>query len=142
MKTLFLLPILLLSLISCSSEEHSDLVEREGLYYEYLSDTPFTGDNIVYHDNGDLSHKCYFNNGEMQGECVSYWENGHLYMKGNYKNNKREGDWVSYWENGQLTYKGNYNGGKQEGKWVSYLSDGTVDEEWTGTFKNGERITD
>ena len=78
----------------------------------------------------------------MQGECVSYWENGHLYMKGNYKNNKREGDWVSYWENGQLTYKGNYNGGKQEGKWVSYLSDGTVDEEWTGTFKNGERITD
>ena len=45
MKTLFLFPILFLSLIStpCFSETMSELVKRDGLYYEKLSKTLFTG---------------------------------------------------------------------------------------------------
>ena len=43
MKKLFLLPILLLSLIStpCWSETTDDLVERNGLYYKKLMGEPF-----------------------------------------------------------------------------------------------------
>ena len=38
MKILFLLPVLLLSLISCSIETDS-VVERDGLYYEDLANS-------------------------------------------------------------------------------------------------------
>ena len=73
MKKLFLLPILLLSLIStpCLSETMSDLVERDGLYYKKFTETPFTG--------------------EITGG-----------VQGNYKNGKKEGEWVHYHDNGQL----------------------------------------
>jgi hypothetical protein len=27
-----------------------------------------------------------------------------------------------------------------EGPWVSYNKDGTVNEKWTGTFKDGEKV--
>ena len=32
--------------------------------------------------------------------------------------------------------------GKREGAWVAYNSDGTVWKKWTGTFKNGVKISD
>ena len=38
--------------------------------------------------------------------------------------------------------KGDYKNGKEEGPWVSYNKDGTVDEKYTGTYKNGEKISD
>ena len=46
MKTLSLLPLLLLSLIStsCWSMNSNDLVKRDGLYYKKSSDIPFTGE--------------------------------------------------------------------------------------------------
>jgi antitoxin component YwqK of YwqJK toxin-antitoxin module len=76
------------------------------------------------------------------GPRISYYDNGQLESKFNYKNGNREGLWVGYWDNGQLTYKGNWKNGKQEGVWVSYNTDGTVDKRNTGTFKNGEKVSD
>ena len=124
MKTLFLLPILLLSLISCSSETDSvveqtdSVVEREGLYYKKFSDTPFTG------------------------KFIKYRVNGQLWRKGSYKNGKREGEWVFYHDNGQLWSKGSYKNGELEGEWVDYRKDGTVNRYLSGTFKNGKKISD
>jgi antitoxin component YwqK of YwqJK toxin-antitoxin module len=54
----------------------------------------------------------------------------------------KNGGWISYYENGQLMYKGNYKNGKRDGAWISYNEDGTLDKEWTGTFKDGEKISD
>ena len=62
--------------------------------------------------------------------------------KGNYKNSLREGAYIHYHENGQLTYKGNYKSGEKEGAWVGYYEDGSVWSMYTGTFKDGVKISD
>jgi antitoxin component YwqK of YwqJK toxin-antitoxin module len=140
MKNLFLLPILLLSLISCSSETDS-VVERDGLYYEKFSETPFTGKFIKYDEDGQLSDKGSFKNGLREGEWVRYYDNGQLSRKGSYKNGKKEGEWVRYHENGQLMSRGSDKNGKREGEFVYYREDGTLDGV-SGTYKNGKKVSD
>ena len=83
MRTLFIIPLVLMSLVSFPSWALSmnDLVFRAGLYYEKFNATPFTGEV----DEGLL--------------------------RGSFKNGKREGSWESYWANGQLHYKGAYKNG-------------------------------
>ena len=41
------------------------------------------------------------------------------------------------YENGQLRTKGDFKNGTQKGPWVGYKREGTVDEEITGTYKDG-----
>ena len=67
MKKLFLLPILLLSLIStpCLSETMGDLVKRDGIYYKKFTETPFTG-KVTGRFQGRLE------NGKKEGEWVKY----------------------------------------------------------------------
>jgi antitoxin component YwqK of YwqJK toxin-antitoxin module len=162
MKKLFLLPILLLSLIStpCLSETtKDDLVIRDGLFYKKFTDTLFTGkvtgkmevrvvegkaegDWIFYHENGNLKYKMSINNGKPEGETIGYHENGQLSEKGSYKNGKREGEWVGYRENGLLSSKGSYKNDKMEGEWVMYYKNGTAVKEYTGTFKDGKKVSD
>ena len=62
--------------------------------------------------------------------------------QGSFKNGIREGSWVSYWSNGQLTKKGKYKNDNKEGVWVSYYKDGTSMKELSGTYKNGNKISD
>jgi antitoxin component YwqK of YwqJK toxin-antitoxin module len=38
--------------------------------------------------------------------------------------------------------KGTHKNGKREGVWVGYNKDGTVDKEYTGTYKDGKKISD
>ncbi len=142
MKILFLLPILLLSLISCSSGTESESVsetdsvaERDGLYYEKFGETPFTG-IVTGKNQGRIK------DGKKEGEWVGYWGNGQLMSKVNFKNGKEEGEWVGYHGNGQLSSKGSYKNGLWEGGWVEYNGDGTVYKRGTGTFKNGEKVSD
>ena len=61
-------------------------------------------------------------------------------QQGRFKNGVMEGPWVSYHENGQLLSEGAFKNGLREGPLVHYTSDGTVDEELTGTFKNGVKV--
>ena len=86
METKFLLPILLLSLIStpCLSETMGDLVKRDGIYYKEFTKIPFTG--------------------EITGE-----------VQGNYKNGKKEGEWVDYRKDGTVNSErsGTFKNGKK-----------------------------
>ena len=118
MKKLFILPIFLLSLISCSSEIESEtegktdsVVERGGLYYEEFSETPFTG-KVTGKEQGRIK------NGKREGEWVKYHDKK-LWSKGSFKNGKRDGEWVGYYDNGNVSYRGSYKNGKKEGEWVS-----------------------
>ena len=61
---------------------------------------------------------------------------------GTMKNRKWDGAWVVYWSNGQLFEKGNYKNGVRDGARVYYHEDGTVDKEYTGTYKDGVKISD
>lgn len=60
--------------------------------------------------------------------------------QGSFKNGKRDGSWVSYHDNGQLSHKGTFKNGKKDGPWVGCDEDGTLDEEYTGAFKNDEKV--
>ena len=112
-----------------------DLVQREGTYYKKFSEVPFTGEV-------EGQYQGSFKNGLREGSWVRYWDNGNLYYKGDYKNGKKEGSWVSYHKNGQLRYKGDYKNGEEEGSWVGYKVSGSVWKKFTGTFKEGVKISD
>ncbi|MDC3286060.1 hypothetical protein OAV67_00200 [Alphaproteobacteria bacterium] len=113
MKSLFIVPVLLMSLVSSPSWALSidDLVLRAGLYYEKFTATPFTGKV----DEG--------------------------LKRGSIKNGKMEGSWEGYWANGQLMTKGNYKNDKLEGYWESYDEDGNA-LNGTGTYKNDVKVSD
>jgi antitoxin component YwqK of YwqJK toxin-antitoxin module len=117
------------------SETIDDLVKREGLYYKKFSEVPFSG-KVTGNEQGIIK------NGKWEGAFVSYHENGQLWYKGNWKNGKREGAWVNYHDNGQILIKGNYKNDKMEGAFVGYDEHGTVWEMFTGTFKNGKKVSD
>ena len=133
-----LAPILLLVFLFPTfafGETYSDLVIRDGLYYKKFSTVPFTGKTT-----GKIQGS--FKNGKKHGAWVWYWKNGQLKYKDNYKNGKKHGAQVLYHKNGQLFRKGNYKSGEREGAWVSYNEDDTADKEYTGTFKDGVKISE
>lgn len=112
-----------------------DLVDRDGRYYEKFSDVPFTGKVT-----GEIQSS--FKDGKLDGLWVRYYVNGGLLDKGSYKNGKMEGPWVSYYSNGRLRSKGTYKNGERDGPHISYLPDGNVNHLFTGTFKNGLKVSD
>ena len=59
MRTLFIIPLVLMSLVSLPSWGLSmdDLVQREGLYYQKFTDVPFTGE--VDEGREHLSTSCH-----------------------------------------------------------------------------------
>ena len=116
-------------------ETMKDLVVMDGLYYKKFTDVPFTG-KVTGEYQGS------FKDGKRDGPWVSYYYNGQLKWKGNYKDGKVDGPFVSYWDNGTVQSQGTSKDGEMEGPWFSYNKDGTVDENWTGTFKNGKKISD
>ena len=132
-----LLTILFISLLSSPSWSQTlgDLVFRDGLYYEKFTDVPFNG-KVTGRSQGSIK------NGEVDGAWVAYHNNGQLWYKGNYKDGMQDGAWVVYSPNGQLREKGNRRNGRIDGAWVGYNSDGTVSKEYTGTFKDGVKISD
>jgi antitoxin component YwqK of YwqJK toxin-antitoxin module len=160
MRTLFIIPLVLMSLVSLPSWglTEADLVYRDGLFYKKFTDTPFTGEVegiwngsikngkyegswVTYHSNGQLKEKVHYKKNILEGSWVSFHSNGQLQSKGDYKNGELDGSWKYYHDNGQLDMKGNWKNGKQEGYWVSYNRDGTLSEFMNGTFKNGVRIS-
>ena len=62
--------------------------------------------------------------------------------QGTYKNGKKEGPWAYYHKNGQLFEKGSHKNGKKEGPWVAYNEIGLVEKGYTGTYKDGKKISD
>jgi antitoxin component YwqK of YwqJK toxin-antitoxin module len=62
--------------------------------------------------------------------------------QGSVRNRKKDGPWVWYYDNGRIEKNGTYKDGKRDGPWVGYNSEETVIETLTGTFKDGENISD
>ena len=157
MKTLFIIPLVLMSLVPFPSwgSTMDDLVERDDLYYKKFTDVPFTGEIyeglvrgnfkngrkegpwIGYHENGQLRYKGEFKNGEREGPWIGYLKNGQLSYKGVFKNDEPAGPWIGYLKNGQLSYKGVFKNGEREGTWVGYYGNGQL--QYKGEYKNGFR---
>lgn len=184
MRTLFIIPLVLMSLVSFPSWglTMDDLVKREGLYYKKFTDVPFTGKitgNIVgtlengywdglyekyiegkiywrgkyikgkkeglwvqYFESGDVSSKGNYLDGNREGFWIGYFGHGQLHSKGNYKNGKKDGFWIEYWENGLVFSKGNYKNGLRKGEWLQQDRFGNINSVETGTFKNGQKVSE
>ena len=121
-KILIILSVVLLA--ACSPKEFPpshDLVERDGIFYEGDSETPFTGTRKKFHPEGQLEREANFTDGKKEGLSTYYHPDGQLKIEGNWKDGKQEGLWTVYHPNGQLEKEGNYKNGKQDGLWtVSY----------------------
>ena len=138
-----LLTILVISLLSSPSwsETIDDLETWGGIFYQKVTLVPFTG-KLTGSEQGSIK------NGKREDTWVGYYENGQLWYKGDYndsveksKNGEKDGAWVHYWKNGQLRIKNNYKNDKLEGACVVYHGDGTVWLKFTGTFKDGVKIS-
>ena len=97
-----------------------DLVERNGIYYQKIDETLFTGQVDGARERGHIRE------GKKDGLWVSYWNNGELRAQGSYKGGKKEGPWISYQSNGEMWKKGSYSAGERDGSWVIYQSKGEV----------------
>jgi len=137
MRTLFLIPLFLMSLVSFPTWGLTleDLVQRDGLTYQKFNSTPFTGEV-----EGIWSGS--YKNGKREGYWYTYYTDGVLLSKGHYKNGKKFGTWETYHDNGQLFSMGNYENDKQEGYWVEYYPDGSFSSYFSGTYKNGVKVSD
>ena len=84
MRTLFIIPLVLMSLVSFPSWSETltkdDLVKRNDLYYKKFTNVPFTG-KISGGQNGNYKN----------GEWLHYWSNGQLMSKINYKDGEIDG---------------------------------------------------
>ena len=111
-----------------------DLVVREGLYYKKFSDVPFTGE-VTGKEQGLVK------NGDLEGLWIGYHDNGQMWYKGTFKKGCKDGsDWKEFWKNGQLYYKGVYKNCGRQGYWVYYDEDGKINNFFTGTYKNDNKI--
>ena len=139
------------------SVELKVLKEREGFHYKKHTDIPFTGKVtgdeqgsfkdgkkvgpwVKYYADGQLWDKGTYKDGKKNGPCVRYHGDGQLWSKGTFKDGKPDGPWISYHDNGQLWTEGTFKDGEGDGPWVGFFKDGTVNDEYTGTVKNGVKI--
>ena len=113
MRTLFIIPLVLMSLVSFPSwgSSFTGLVERDGLYFKKFSDIPYTGQYL----------------GPLKLET------------GSFVNGKPHGLWVSYYLNGQLKMRENYNDGNLNLREV-FKQDGSLIR--TETWKDGVKVSD
>ena len=133
--------ILTLLVVGCSSDKA--VIERNGTFYAIAKDgtsnKPFSGELLVWHDNGKLRGKATIKDGKPDGPYAEYYEDGLLIKKkGAYKGEKKVGPWEEYYDNGQLNFKGTYKNGKEHGLFEMYHENGQL--EYKETFKDGERI--
>ena len=162
MRTLFIIPLVLMSLVSFPSWGLTidDLVQREGVYYKKFTDVPFTGEidegtergSLIngkkdgdwenFHGNGQLLSNVRFNSGFAVGNVETFDEKGNLRSKGDWDRLGRQGMWIWFHNTGQLQSKGNYKNNEREGYWITYNEDGTVWEDLTGTYENDVKVSD
>jgi antitoxin component YwqK of YwqJK toxin-antitoxin module len=123
---------------------------------------------VVYHENGGVRGKGAFKNGKAEGHWRLYWDNGQVRMKSTAKNGKiEEGQpYITYHKNGQVQKRGSIKDGlyrgsvfrdngqlhgegalsleteTMEGPWVVYDEHGNKDQNLSGTYRNGEKVSD
>lgn len=135
-KFLIILCLVLLSSYSYSKEILLDqLVERDGVYYEVNSTTPFTG-SVGLYENGQLEKKGNYKDGKLNGIFKIFNEKGKLEQSLNYKDGELDGLTEFFNEKGKLKESRNYKDGKQVGLTELFNEKGKLTQR--GNWKNGK----
>ncbi len=88
-----------------------ELEFREGIAYLKGSDTPYTGQDFLLHENGQKKGVGNYKDGKENGLFVAWDANGRKKSEINYKGGKEEGVWMWWHENGQKGGERNYRDG-------------------------------
>ena len=131
--------LLTILFVSCKEErvvEEKALQNRNGIFYEVNSQTPFTGKTVSYYDadndvikikqiKGEMSLK----DGVVNGHMIAYYRNGQIQEDVEFKKGIPHGNYKLYYEDGTLMKEGNTKDGKKEGLHKSYYENGQVEFE-------------
>ena len=112
---LTLLIVILSTPISGEILDTINLIKKNGLFYNKISDKLFTGFVVFKYDNGKIKSKGSFKNGMEDGYWVDFNQNGSLFSKGNYTKGLPHGNFKFYHENGELEEEGYFIFGVKEG---------------------------
>ena len=115
----------------------TDLVDRNGIYYEKFNYKPYSG-SVKGTDEYGYIVKGNYKDGKEEGIWEFYYDNGQIYSKPTYKDGKLHGYYEEYLSNGQLERKLTYKNGKLDGVWEEYNENGKLN--YKITYKNGERV--
>ena len=100
--------ILILLFISCLIGQNvyfiNNLIEKDGSFYNYMSNEPLSG-------------KLFFNYLDDSNTLKSL-------PVGNLEYGMKNGPWIRYWKNGEIKAKGEYINSLKSGLWIEFLQDG------------------
>lgn len=86
-----LLTICFLPVLSGKEVNKDDLIERNGLWYEKFTSAPLTGSVYTEYAGGERVKNGEFVDGLKEGLFEIYYENGQLTSKGSYKDGEFDG---------------------------------------------------
>ena len=139
MKKILLILVISFSLISYGKLINGKQLEcKNGVLYEVDQNIPYTGEIIVYYENGHIKVDENFKDGKANGEVIIYNENEKLKSKQNYKDGKLNGESILYDKNGCIKFKSNFKDNKLNGEWVAYDKNGHI--KFRQNYKDGEEI--
>ena len=84
----------------------------DGKTYKKNSDTPFTGIEESFHENGQIEARTNYKNGLEHGLWEMFYENGQLMRRGNCNNGRLDGLCEDFDEEGNLTKTETYEKGE------------------------------
>ena len=117
--------------------DFSKLVERDGLWYEGDSETPFTGVAVVRYENGQKEAEATLKDGKPEGLMTAWFENGQKNQEITYKDGKPEGLATRWYKNGKKMVEAAYKDGKEDGPSTTWHENG---QKWSEvTYKDGKR---
>ena len=85
------------------------------------------GEWKFYSNNGVLTNKGNYKEGEIIGDYFNYYKNGDVEYISPYKEGVLDGYYVAYHINKQMSTQGWYKEGNQHGEWLYYNLDGSLD---------------
>ena len=104
----------------------SELVERDGLYYQKFSDVPYSGAVEEEYTFGGF-REGRIENGLKEGPWIQWYDNGQIWTKWMYHQGT-----IEYFErrheNGQLEEVCEYQNGKMHGLFTRYFENGQIEK--------------
>ena len=85
-----------------------------------------TGLEETFYPDGQIASQIEYINGVENGNFVMYYSNGNIENEGEYLNGRYNGNYLYYYDNKKKMYEGVYELGKKNKRWVFYHSDGMV----------------
>ena len=118
-------------------EGEGSLTRENGQYL--AGGTPFGGQFVDHHDNGNKSVEGEFVNGKQQGAWTFYHENGQRFRTGNYVDGRADGQWIIWREDGSKWSEQTYVNGQLNGVETRWHPNGQKQSE--ATWQGGKTIS-